>query len=178
MAFWGFEVKPKKEAPLLLERRLVIKQAALVVGKGGSSEPCVLSVSVGGGEQQFVVCRLHEGRAEHCTLELPFSPEDRAVLHLKGPHAVHLTGFLDLGDEDNFDEMDEEKAAARGFGGGSDSDEDSGEESDESYQEGEESDDDDDDEESGEEDDEAPTPPRRLPSRRRAARNTSRAPPL
>ena len=43
MAFWGLEVKPGKATPLNLERRLVIKQAALSVSKP-SPEPVVLSV--------------------------------------------------------------------------------------------------------------------------------------
>lgn len=43
MAFWGLEVKPGKATPLNLERRLVIKQAALCVSKP-SPEPVVLSV--------------------------------------------------------------------------------------------------------------------------------------
>ena len=44
MAFWGLEIKPgKKPTPLNLERRLVIKQAALSVSKS-SPEPVVLSV--------------------------------------------------------------------------------------------------------------------------------------
>jgi len=144
MAFWGMEVKPKKPMPLSIERRLVVKQAAMLIEKP-SSEPCVLSVSVAGSDQQFVVCRLHEGRLEHCTLELPFSPSDKAMLHLKGPHAVHLTGFLELEDEDEFDEMDETKA--NGLGG--DDEEDSDEEDDDDFDEEEE----DDDEEDGEEDD-------------------------
>ena len=45
MAFWGLEVKPgKAPTPLNIERRLVIKQAALVVKAAKKSEPCVLSV--------------------------------------------------------------------------------------------------------------------------------------
>ena len=45
MAFWGLEVKPgKAPTPLSIERRLVIKQAALVVKAAKKSEPCVLSV--------------------------------------------------------------------------------------------------------------------------------------
>eukprot|EP00325_Prymnesiales_sp_UTEX-LB-985_P030591 CAMPEP_0174723246 /NCGR_PEP_ID=MMETSP1094-20130205/40470_1 /TAXON_ID=156173 /ORGANISM="Chrysochromulina brevifilum, Strain UTEX LB 985" /LENGTH=278 /DNA_ID=CAMNT_0015924257 /DNA_START=66 /DNA_END=902 /DNA_ORIENTATION=+ len=158
MAFWGMEVKAKKPLPLSIERRLVVKQAALVIEKP-SSEPCVLSVSVAGSDQQFVVCRLHEGRLEHCTLELPFSPSDNATLHLKGPHTVHLTGFLELEDEDEFDEMDQ--AAANGLGGEDDDDEEdeddddfdeSGE--DDEDEDGEEDDEDDDDEEDEEDDDE------------------------
>ena len=44
MAFWGLEIKPgKNPTPLNLERRLVIKQAALSVSKS-SPEPVVLSV--------------------------------------------------------------------------------------------------------------------------------------
>ena len=44
MAFWGLEIKPgKSPTPLNLERRLVIKQAALSVSKS-SPEPVVLSV--------------------------------------------------------------------------------------------------------------------------------------
>ena len=44
MAFWGLEIKPgKNPTPLNLERRLVIKQAALSVAKS-SPEPVVLSV--------------------------------------------------------------------------------------------------------------------------------------
>ena len=43
MAFWGLEVKSGKPTPLNLERRLVIKQAALSISKS-SSEPVVLSV--------------------------------------------------------------------------------------------------------------------------------------
>jgi len=145
MAFWGMEVKPKKPMPLSIERRLVVKQAAMLIEKP-SSEPCVLSVSVAGSDQQFVVCRLHEGRLEHCTLELPFSPSDNAMLHLKGPHAVHLTGFLELEDEDEFDEMDEMKA--NGLGG--DDEDDSDEEDDDDFDDEE---DDEDDEDDGEEDD-------------------------
>ena len=44
MAFWGLEIKPgKNPTPLNLERRLVIKQAALSASKS-SPEPVVLSV--------------------------------------------------------------------------------------------------------------------------------------
>ena len=95
MAFWGLEIKRGKPLPLNIERRLVVKQAALAIEKP-SNEPCVLSVSVGGTSMEYVVCRLREGKQEHCTLELPFSPSDNAVLHLKGPHTLHLTGFLDI----------------------------------------------------------------------------------
>jgi len=104
----GLEIKPgKAPTPLNLERRLVIKQAALSVSKP-SSEPVVLSVSVNAGSgQQFVVCRLHEGKVEHCPLELPFTPEDQPLLHLKGSHAVHLTGFLEMEEEDELDEADD-----------------------------------------------------------------------
>ena len=125
MAFWGLEVKPGKQPAVLnLERRLVVKQAALVVAKPDPT-PCVLSVrrlsknspcaqlaadarlrplppqvSVGDAPQQYVVCRLHEGKVEHCPLELPFTPEDQPLLHLKGAHAIHLTGFLEMEDEE------------------------------------------------------------------------------
>ena len=41
MAFWGLEVKPGKQPAVLnLERRLVVKQAALVVAKPDPT-PCV-----------------------------------------------------------------------------------------------------------------------------------------
>ena len=109
MAFWGLELSPGKPLPLVIERRLVVKQAALVIDKS-SNEPCVLSVSINGAAQEYVVCRLREGRSEHCTLELPFSPSDNATLHLKGPHTMHLTGFLDMDEEDEWDEMDGEAA--------------------------------------------------------------------
>jgi len=106
MAFWGLEIKPgKAPTPLNLERRLVIKQAALSVSKS-SQEPVVLAVSVGKNGQQYVVCRLHEGKVEHCPLELPFTPEDQPMLHLKGAHAVHLTGFLEMEDEDELEEAE------------------------------------------------------------------------
>lgn len=78
---------------------------------------------------------------EHCTLELPFrcarnavaaalmhcldwclpgqcpvfaphcSPEDGAVVHLKGPHTIHLTGFLEIEDEDELNELDDLEGA-------------------------------------------------------------------
>ena len=45
MAFWGLEILPGKPMPLNLTRRLVVKQAALVVAKPAKkTEPCVLSV--------------------------------------------------------------------------------------------------------------------------------------
>ena len=45
MAFWGLEILPGKPMPLNLTRRLVVKQAALVVSKPAKkTEPCVLSV--------------------------------------------------------------------------------------------------------------------------------------
>ena len=57
MAFWGLEVKPKKQAKLSIERRLVIKQAALVIEKP-SKEPCVLSVSTSAANRHtsFAAC--------------------------------------------------------------------------------------------------------------------------
>ena len=106
MAFWGLELSPGKPLPLVIERRRGVKQAALVIERP-SAEPCRLSVGVAGGKQQYVVCRLHEGRLEHCSLELPFSPFDGATLQLKGPHKLHLTGFLDMDDEDDWDEEDD-----------------------------------------------------------------------
>ena len=145
MAFWGIEVKPKMPLPLNIERRLVVKQAALVITKS-SAEPCVLSVSVEGSDQQYVVCRLHEGRVEHCTLELPFSPSDNVTLHLKGSHSVHLTGFLDLDEDD--DVYDKEDAAA--LKGLEDNDDDDDEDDDDDYDD---MDDDDEDGEEGEEED-------------------------
>ena len=94
---------------------------------------------------------------EHCTLELPFSPSDQAKLYLKGPHTLHLTGFLDMDEEDDWNEMDEEKAM-NGKAGADDDDDDDDEEDDDDYDEmeGEEEDDDedDDDDEGEEEDDE------------------------
>lgn len=116
MAFWGLEVKAGKvPTPLNITRRLVIKQAALVVGaakKGAVSKAgdvSVLSVSIGGGAQQFVVCRLHEGQLEQCPMELPFCPEDKASIYLSGTHPVHLTGFLELDEEDDLQEMSDEE---------------------------------------------------------------------
>ena len=154
MAFWGIECKPKKALPLAIERRLVVKQAALVIEKS-NPEPCVLSVSVGSSNQQYVVCRLHEGKLEHCTLELPFSPSDNATLHLKGPHTIHLTGFLDMEDEDEFDE--DADVAIRG-GGAMDEDDDDEDEDDDDDFDGvddfDEDDDDEDDDEEEEDDDE------------------------
>eukprot|EP00965_Chrysotila_dentata_P061489 2036223-Pleurochrysis_carterae.AAC.3 len=45
MAFWGLELKAGKTADLGLTRRLVIKQAALVVNTPAKKqEPCVLSL--------------------------------------------------------------------------------------------------------------------------------------
>eukprot|EP00962_Isochrysis_galbana_P058310 scaffold31302_cov101-Isochrysis_galbana.AAC.2 len=108
MAFWGIEIKPGKPASLNLTRRLVVKQAALVVSKASKkTEPCVLSVQVADDDQRYVVCRLHEGVLEQCPMELPFSPGDEATVHLTGAHAVHLTGFLELDDEDDMEDMDE-----------------------------------------------------------------------
>jgi len=144
MAFWGLEIKPgKNPTPLNLERRLVIKQAALSVAKS-SPEPVVLSVSVGKNGQQYVVCRLHEGKVEHCPLELPFTPEDQPMLHLKGAHAVHLTGFLEMEDEEELDEDEgmadataTKVAAGRQANGGGAAEEDDSED-DDSFEEGEE----------------------------------------
>ena len=49
MAFWGLEVKPGKQPAVLnLERRLVVKQAALVVAKPDPT-PCVRGVLCGCG---------------------------------------------------------------------------------------------------------------------------------
>ena len=160
MAFWGLEVKPGKQPAVLnLERRLVVKQAALVVAKPDPT-PCVLSVrrlsknspcaqlaadarplppqvSVGDAPQQYVVCRLHEGKVEHCTLELPFSPSDNVNVHLKGPHPVHLTGFLELDEEDELREQeadgiddDDDDDDDDDFDGEDDGEEDDGEEDD------------------------------------------------
>ena len=135
--------------------------------------------------QQYVVCRLHEGKVEHCPLELPyatlgsnpdladfardhsphatalqriqtgllltrlscslarFTPEDQPMLHLKGAHAVHLTGFLEMEDEEELEE-DEGMADAtatkvaagrQANGGGAMEEEDS--EDDDSFEEGE-----------------------------------------
>jgi len=88
---------------------------------------------------------------EHCSLELPFSPHDRTQLHLKGPHTVHLTGFLELDDEDELAEVDE----PRGQNGARVQlvdDDDDDDDDDDFDDEGEEDEDDDEDEE-GEEDD-------------------------
>lgn len=95
MAFWGMQITPQVPTAINIERRLIAKQAALLIAKP-SKEPCVLSVSVRGRDEEYVVCRLHEGHTEHCSLELPFSPGDNATLHLRGPHKIHLTGFLDV----------------------------------------------------------------------------------
>ena len=112
--------------------------------------------------QQYVVCRLHEGKVEHCPLELPFTPEDQPMLHLKGGHAVHLTGFLEMEDEDELEEAEGMKdatatkvAAGRKAANGV-ADEDS-EEDDESFEEGEEESGEE-EEESEEEEEEAPPP--------------------
>ena len=160
MAFWGLEIKPgKAPTPLNLERRLVIKQAALSVSKS-SPEPVVLSVSTKAtGGQQFVVCRLHEGKVEHCPLELPFTPEDQPKVHLKGAHAVHLTGFLEMEDEDELEEGEDmedataTKVAAPKVANGQAKTEEvtSGEEEEDDDDEFDE--DDDDDEDDGEEED-------------------------
>jgi len=170
MAFWGLEVKPGKMATALnIERRLVIKQAALVVEKAGKkAEPCVLSVSVGDSDQKFVVCRLHEGVMEQCPMELPFCPEDKARVYLSGGHTVHLTGFLDLDEDDDLNEMDDmsedsaEGASSSKANGAQangnddlDDDEDDDEEDDGEEDDGEEDDGEEDDgeEDDGEEDD-------------------------
>ena len=56
MAFWGLEIKPgKNPTPLNLERRLVIKQAALSVSKS-SPEPVVLSVRASILPQRATLC--------------------------------------------------------------------------------------------------------------------------
>jgi len=184
MAFWGLEVKSGKPTPLNLERRLVIKQAALSISKS-SSEPVVLSVSVNGGKgQQFVVCRLHEGKIEHCPLELPFTPEDQPHLHLKGAHTVHLTGFLEMEEEDELEEDEEMGDAtatkvappkAKGkpvpaVDEDDDDDDDEGEEEDddegEEEDDGEEDDDDDDDDDDDEEEEEEVAPPPKASAKR------------
>ena len=120
--------------------------------------------------QQYVVCRLHEGKVEHCPLELPFTPEDQPLLHLKGAHAIHLTGFLEMEDEEELEE-DEGMADATATkvaagrqanaGGATAEEDDSEDEEDDSFEEGEEEEgeedegeeEDDDEEEDEEEDD-------------------------
>ena len=62
---------------------------------------------MGDDQQRFVVCRLHENNVEQCPMELPFCPEDAAKLHLTGAHSVHLTGFLDLDEDDDLRELEE-----------------------------------------------------------------------
>ena len=116
--------------------------------------------------QQYVVCRLHEGKVEHCPLELPFTPEDQPLLHLKGAHAIHLTGFLEMEDEEELEE-DEGMADAtatkvaagrQANAGGATAEEDSEDEEDDSFEEGEEEDDDEDDDEEESDEEEAPPP--------------------
>ena len=106
----------------------------------------ICQVSVGKNGQQYVVCRLHEGKVEHCPLELPFTPEDQPLLHLKGAHAIHLTGFLEMEDEEELEE-DEGMADAtatkvaagrQANAGGATAEEDSEDEEDDSFEEGEE----------------------------------------
>ena len=57
MAFWGLEVKPGKQPAVLnLERRLVVKQAALVVAKPDPT-PCVRgSVGAPCGRRRRAAC--------------------------------------------------------------------------------------------------------------------------
>ena len=105
MAFWATEVEPGTPLPLSIERRLVATQAALII-ESPSSEPCILSVTIMG-QSEYVVCRLREGRAEHCAIELTFHPVDNVTLHLKGPHKLHLTGYLEVEDQDDLNEMDD-----------------------------------------------------------------------
>ena len=135
-----------------------------------------MSVNAGKG-QQFVVCRLHEGKIEHCPLELPFTPEDQPMLHLKGAHTVHLTGFLEMDEEDELEEDEEmgdataTKVAPKANGkpaaakapamddDDDDDDDDEGEEEDDD-DEGEEEDDDDEDDDDDEEEEEMAPPPK------------------
>jgi len=135
-----------------------------------------VSVNAGKG-QQFVVCRLHEGKIEHCPLELPFTPEDQPMLHLKGAHTVHLTGFLEMDEEDELEEDEEmgdatatkvapkangKPAAAKAPAMDDDDDDDDDEEGEEEDDddEGEEEDDDDEDDDDDEEEEEMAPPPK------------------
>ena len=123
--------------------------------------------------QQYVVCRLHEGKVEHCPLELPFTPEDQPLLHLKGAHAIHLTGFLEMEDEEELEE-DEGMADAtatkvaagrQANAGGATAEEDSEDEEDDSFEEGEEEEDDDEDDDEEESDEEEAPPPAKAAKR-------------
>lgn len=109
MAFWGIAVQPNVPCELKLTRRLVIKQAAMHITKPHNKHTtAVLSVAVATDtNKKYVVCRLAENQLEQCPMELPFCPDDGAVFHLTGSHAVHLTGFLELDDEDEYDEIGE-----------------------------------------------------------------------
>jgi len=128
---------------------------------------------VGKNGQQYVVCRLHEGKVEHCPLELPFTPEDQPLLHLKGAHAIHLTGFLEMEDEEELEE-DEGMADAtatkvaagrQANAGGATAEEDSEDEEDDSFEEGEEEEDDDEDDDEEESDEEEAPPPAKAAKR-------------
>ena len=115
MAFWALELTPHETAALSIGRNLVIKQASLFIEKetSGPKTPSVLSVRVAAdrADGTFTVCTLQEGRLEHCPLELCFSPGDEAQLQLSGPHKVHLTGFLDMDDADDWEDAEDRATA-------------------------------------------------------------------
>lgn len=115
MAFWALELTPNEVAALSIGRNLVIKQASLSIKKEtkGEAAPNVLSIRVAAdrADGEFVVCKLQEGRVEHCPLELCISPGDEAQLRLTGPHKVHLTGFLDMDDADDWEDAEERATA-------------------------------------------------------------------
>ena len=112
MSFWGMMVKPGK-SPTVLRRDLpdasiVLKQAALDPA-GGASGTSVLSVSVGGASEKYVLCHLTPGTCDQWSLDIGFAPEDGEVqFHLTGKAAVHLTGFTELEEDDDDDEDDDD----------------------------------------------------------------------
>ena len=84
MAFWGLEILPGKPMPLNLTRRLVVKQAALVVAKPAKkTEPCVLSVCAATTAAPEKACSRTESRAIRAYLQ-------RQWARVASPHELSL----------------------------------------------------------------------------------------
>ena len=107
-SFWGKVIKPGKQPTPLRDEDsqlvMVLKQAALApdAAKLSTTEPSTLSVSVGGKKETFVLCHLTPGKCEQWAIDLGFDADDEVFFHLTGKCPVHLTGFYEEPDEEDW----------------------------------------------------------------------------
>lgn len=104
--FWGITIENGKRYSQVVDSSFHVSMAALEQSEDLHTKKPNVNLIIEHEKSEFLLCTLEHGKSYQQPLDLNFAEGEEVTFFLNGEGVVHLTGYLNGGDQEGFEEFD------------------------------------------------------------------------